>query len=255
MVLVAAQQSFSSSSSAGRWALMDIQLPNALTLEVEKDIVTSFYPDAFEITSVQGNSATLHATGHIRVQHNRSDKRSILDGQITPIMNPATKWYEKLEATGLKYDAEWQSISAVSTNPLKNVYRCGLRESPSSKTETEIPPQTHDIFSIVLQTAAVRAQSNNQNTTGGTAALTPTAAAMARFRSIPAGDGDARRAAATDAVAEADLTRIGIDSLIASELHKQVGELFGASVLTGVSTGWVLSGEVAGGDIGDLGLK
>ncbi|KAK9388478.1 hypothetical protein V1515DRAFT_585262 [Lipomyces mesembrius] len=73
-------------------------------------------------------------------------------------------------------------------------------------------------------------------------ATTLTAAAMARFRSIPAEDADTRRNAATDAVAEllaellfipkeqismqANLTLIGIDSLIASELRKQAYVLF-----------------------------
>ena len=132
--------------------------------------------------------------------------------------------------------------------------------------ETEISSQTRDKFSIILQTAAAHAQSNGTNMPNGEA-TTPTAAAMARFCSIPAENADARRNAATDAVAEvlaellfipkeqinmqANLTVIGIDSLIASELRKQVGELFEKDV----STGWVLSGEVKAGDIVDLVLR
>lgn len=135
MVLVAAQQAFPS-FSAGRWTLTNVQLPNALTLEVEKDIVTSFHPVAsesyfvFEVTSVKGKEATLHAAGQVRVREGRSDKDSIVDGRITPITISASKFYKRLEATGLKYDAFWQSIETVHTNPLENVYRCGLRESP-----------------------------------------------------------------------------------------------------------------------------
>lgn len=129
--------------------------------------------------------------------------------------------------------------------------------------QTEILPQTLDKFNIILQTAAAQAQSAGANTTNGQAA-TPTSTAIAKFRAIPVEDAGGRRNAAADAVAEvlaellfipkeqismqASLARIGIDSLIASELRKQVGELFEKEV----STGWLLSGEVKVTDIVDV---
>jgi acyl carrier protein len=98
-------------------------------------------------------------------------------------------------------------------------------------------------------------------------AATPTSTAIAKFRSIPVENADGRRNAAADAVAEvlaellfipkeqismqASLARIGIDSLIASELRKEVDELFDKEI----STGWLLSGEVKVADIVDVVLE
>lgn len=132
--------------------------------------------------------------------------------------------------------------------------------------QTEVPSQTLDKFAIILQTAAAQAQFASANTTNGQAA-TPTSTAVAKFRSIPVEDADKRRNSAADAVAEvlaellfipkeqismqASLARIGIDSLIASELRKQVDELFEKRI----STGWLLSGEVKVADIVDVVLE
>lgn len=129
--------------------------------------------------------------------------------------------------------------------------------------QTEVPPQTLDKFAIILQTAAAQAQLASANTTNGQAE-TPTTIAIAKFRSTPVEDANGRHNAAADAVAEvlaellfvpkeqismqAGLARIGIDSLIASELRKQVGELFEKEI----STGWLLSGEVKVADIVDV---
>lgn len=134
MVLVAAQQA--SPSSVGAWTLTDVQLPHALTLEGEKDVVTSLHPMAsgssfaFEITSVKGKEATLHASGQIRVGGDCAHKIGIADGPITPIKISASKLYKRLEATGLSYGVSWRSIETVHINPLENLYRCSLREFP-----------------------------------------------------------------------------------------------------------------------------
>jgi hypothetical protein len=134
MALISAQQTLPS-FSAGTWTLTNIQLPNALTLDVERDVVTCLHPDVdeqsfvFEITSVQGREATLHASGRIHVKQDHQLEGGVLDRLITPITISAGKLYEKLEAAGLKYDVPWQSIDTVHANPLENVYRCELRES------------------------------------------------------------------------------------------------------------------------------
>lgn len=141
MVLVAAQQTVPS-ISAKTWTLTNIQLPNALTLEVERDVVTCLHPDVdggsffFEITSIQGREATLHAAGRIHVKEDQPIQASIHDGRVTPITVPAAKLYKKLEATGLQYDVSWQSIDTVHANPLENVYRCELRETPLGRLGT-----------------------------------------------------------------------------------------------------------------------
>jgi acyl carrier protein len=147
---------------------------------------------------------------------------------------------------------------------------CGLSPTKAStlmhEQQTEVPPQTLDKFAIILQTAAAQAQSASANMTNGQAA-TPTSTAIAKFRSIPVENADGRRNAAADAVAEvlaellfipkeqismqASLARIGIDSLIASELRKEVDELFDKEI----STGWLLSGEVKVADIVDVVLE
>lgn len=114
MALISAQQTLPS-FSAGTWTLTNIQLPNALTLDVERDVVTCLHPDVdeqsfvFEITSVQGREATLHASGRIHVKQDHQLEGGVLDRLITPITISAGKLYEKLEAARLKYDVPWQS--------------------------------------------------------------------------------------------------------------------------------------------------
>jgi acyl transferase domain-containing protein len=134
MALISPQQTLPS-FSAGTWTPTNIQLPNALTLDVERDVVTCLHPDVdeqsfvFEITSVQGREATLHASGRIHVKQDHQLEGGVLDRLITPITISAGRLYEKLEAAGLKYDVPWQSIDTVHANPLENVYRYELRES------------------------------------------------------------------------------------------------------------------------------
>jgi acyl transferase domain-containing protein len=141
MVLVAAQQTVPS-ISARTWTFTNIQLPNALTLEVEKDVVTCLYPNVdegsylFEITSIQGREAIVHAAGQIHAKQDQPIQGNILDGRITPITISAAKLYKKLEATGLQYDVSWQSIETVHANPLENVYRYELRETSLSRLGT-----------------------------------------------------------------------------------------------------------------------
>lgn len=141
-----------------------------------------------------------------------------------------------------------------------------ITSSLLGETDTDVSSQTREKFSVILQTAAAQATSNGAKIANGEA-VTPVAAAIARFSSIPAEDADSRRGAATDAVAEvlaellfipkeqiniqANLTAMGIDSLIASELRTQIGKLFGKDV----STGWVLSGEVKAEDIVEVVLE
>jgi hypothetical protein len=141
MVLVAAQQTVAS-IPARTWTLTDIQLPNALTLEVEKDVVTCLHPDVdegsfcFEITSIQGREATLHAAGRVHAKQGQPIQGSILDRQITPITISAARLYKKLEATGIQYDLPWQSIDTVHANPLEDVYRCELKETSLGRLGT-----------------------------------------------------------------------------------------------------------------------
>lgn len=133
MVIVAAQQTVPS-ISAETWTLTNIQLPNALTLEMEKDVVTCLHSDVdegsflFEITSIQGREATLHAAGRIHAKQDQLMQGRILDGQITPITISAAKLYKKMEAMGVQYDVSWQSIDTVYANPLEHVYRCEMKE-------------------------------------------------------------------------------------------------------------------------------
>lgn len=119
--------------------------------------------------------------------------------------------------------------------------------------------ESDERFSILLQEAQTKAKSQSIDANGENA--TPQAAAVARFQSTPPDQQSERRTAAVDAVAELlaellfipreqinvqdKLTRSGIDSLVASELRKQLTQCFGINV----STGWLLGGDVTPMDI------
>ncbi|KAK2764912.1 Type I Iterative PKS [Arachnomyces sp. PD_36] len=123
-----------SSPVPGSLALTNIRLPNVLTLETEKDIVTSFYADSseescflFEISSVQADEATLHCSGQAKIGMVGLESDSPLNSLKkldTPVAVSSSKWYNALEATGLEYKPLWQTMGQIHFDPLQRVYRC-----------------------------------------------------------------------------------------------------------------------------------
>lgn len=114
-------------------------------------------------------------------------------------------------------------------------------------------------FSVLIQEAQAKAKLQSNDASNGI--LTPLATAVAKFQSTPSDQQSARHAAAVDAIGEllADLlfipreqvnmqdklTKTGIDSLVASELRKQLAQYFEMDI----STGWLLGGDVTSMDI------
>ena len=139
MGFVAAQQlastCYAESLVPGNIIMTNINLPNILTIETERDIVTTLYMDEsgessflFEITSVQGDEGILHCSGQVKIEID--DKKEIngnpdsMKQLETPFVVPSCKWYRTLEATGLEYKASWQAMGPVNIDPLRQVYRC-----------------------------------------------------------------------------------------------------------------------------------
>lgn len=120
-------------------------------------------------------------------------------------------------------------------------------------------------FSIFLQEVQTKAKLQGKDAKGENA--TSLGTAIARFQSTPPDQPSARRTAAVDSVAELlaellfipreqvnmedKLTRSVIDSLVASELRKQLTQYLGINL----STGWILGGDVIPMDIVEVLLK
>lgn len=128
-------------------------------------------------------------------------------------------------------------------------------KAPTSRLEND------ERFSVLLQEA--QAKANAQSLDASDEKSTPLASAVAKFQSTSSDNQDTRRSAAVDAVAELlaellfipreqvnmqdKLIKTGIDSLVASELRKQLSQYFGADI----STGWLLGGDITSMDIVD----
>lgn len=159
MVFTAAQQLAlmrdPSSPIPGSLTVTNVLLPNVLTIETERDVVTSFSVDSsressflFEISSVQGNEATLHCSGHAKIETDDlkgSDNAfSSLKELDTPIAVSSSKWYRALEATGLEYKTPWQTMGQIYFDPLKRVYRC-----EAAKILNSLAPQVSRIETCI----------------------------------------------------------------------------------------------------------
>ena len=149
MVVAAAQQinlskNNDTENAGSKITIRDAIFPNPVLIDSDRDIVTSFQSDAvqqdlysFEISSVYGEEHTeadLHCSGKVHIESKSLQERNIATttpgGITTPVSVPASKWYTRLQDTGLAYEPNWQRLDKVASNPFQSLLKSDLTQGP-----------------------------------------------------------------------------------------------------------------------------